>query len=110
MRLIFNKKIVAGFIGCACILIASAVISFRNSEKFITTNLLVNYTQEVINQIEQTLVICVDAETGMRGYVITGQENFLEPYKKSKTRMKEHILRLRELTRDNPVQQKNMDS
>ena len=46
-----------------------------------------------------------DAETGERGYVLTGQDAFLEPYLAAAARIKTSFDRLRKLTFYNPVEQ-----
>ncbi|HMH22952.1 MAG TPA: response regulator [Puia sp.] len=102
-----EKKISAGFILCSLILLLVAVISFNNSEKLIDSNHWVNHTHEVINELEQVLACSVDAETGERGYIIMGDENYLEPFTRAKSKISEHIDKIKELTIDNPVQQKN---
>src|SRR5882672_10922751 len=102
-----KNKILTGFIICSTVMIVVAVISFRNSEKFLDTNQWVNHTHEVLYEFEQILVSSVDAETGARGFVITGEENYLEPYNSAK--LLEHVNKARELTSDNPVQQENIE-
>jgi CheY-like chemotaxis protein/CHASE3 domain sensor protein len=103
-----ERKILAGFIGCAVIMTAVAFYSFRNSTKLVETNEWVNHTHEVLYEFEQVLAATVDAETGMRGYVITGKEEFLEPFKDSKERAQEHLTLVTNLTIDNPTQQQNI--
>src|SRR4030095_593206 len=46
-----------------------------------------------------------DAETGERGYLITGEEPFLEPYQAAIAQINGNVDRLRRLTADNPSQQ-----
>jgi len=79
-----GRKILTGFIACAVILFAVAFFSFRNSEKFLETNQLVNHTYEVLGEFDQVLGATVDAQTGVRGFVITGNEVFLDPYNNSR--------------------------
>jgi len=104
-----DKKIQAGFVSCSMVLLAVAVISFRNSEKFVDTNQWVNHTHEVLYEFDQVLINSVNVETGARGFVITGEESYLEPFSTSKSRLFDHIRKVKELTRDNPGQQKNIE-
>jgi CheY-like chemotaxis protein/CHASE3 domain sensor protein len=108
MRLTLEKKILAGFIICSAILLLVAVVSFRNSEQFIGSNQWVNHTHEVLNELDQVLISALNAETGERGYIITGKENYLMPFNDAKSALSEHIDRTRELTRDNTAQQINI--
>jgi CheY-like chemotaxis protein/signal transduction histidine kinase/CHASE3 domain sensor protein len=105
MKFTLAKKILTGFIICSLILITVAWLSFKNSEKLLDTNQWVIHTQEVLYTLEQTLAGSVSAETGERGYIITGNEAFLEPLKEAKLSMLELIDRAKELTKDNPPQQ-----
>ena len=109
MRFTLDNKILSGFGACCLVLLFVGVISFRNSEKLMDTNQWVNHTHEVLYELEQILIASVDAETGMRGYVVTGNQAFLEPFNSSTSRILEHLDKVRELTKDNPAQQKNMD-
>jgi PAS domain S-box-containing protein len=49
----------------------------------------------------------VDAETGLRGFLITGRQEFLEPAQKT-TSAAAHFSRLKELVSDNPVQKQRL--
>ena len=46
-----------------------------------------------------------DAETGQRGFLLTGEEKYLEPYQAAIRLVPAHATRLRELTADNAAQQ-----
>ncbi|HZY79728.1 MAG TPA: response regulator [Cyclobacteriaceae bacterium] len=103
-----ERKILFGFIGCAVVMTAVAFYSFRNSAKLVDTNEWVNHTHEVLYEFEQVLAATIDGETGMRGYVIAGREEFLEPFTESKGRLQQHLSLVTNLTVDNPTQQQNI--
>jgi len=105
-----NRKILAGFIACTLILVTVSVFSFRNSEQFIESNEWVNHTHEVITEFRAMMTLAADAETGTRGYVITGNQDFLDPYTNARIKIFEHLERVKALTHDNPVQQKNIEA
>ena len=65
----------------------------------------VNLTHDVIGEIEQVLADLQDAETGQRGFLLTGDERFLEPYNAALAHLPDQIRALREVTADNPQQQ-----
>jgi len=109
MKMTLNRKILIGFFACALILFGVAIFSFKNSEKFIASNAMVDYTNQVLSEFEQILVYTIDAETGTRGFVITGDVNYLEYFSNAKTKGVEHLDKVRELTKDNPNQQKNIE-
>ena len=62
----------------------------------------------VIQQLDQLLSDLTDAETGERGFVITGARNYLGPYQEALVRVDQKLASLRSLTRDNPSQQKRL--
>src|SRR5690349_24785917 len=99
-----NRKILLGFIACALVLATVTVFSFRNSEQFIESNEWVNHTHEVITEFRSLMILTVDAVTATRGYVITGNEDFLEPYVNARINIVEHVEKVRTLTQDNSVQ------
>ncbi|MCS3794781.1 response regulator [Niastella sp. OAS944] len=108
MRITVDRKILGGVVFCSVILFSIAFISFYNSEKFRETNQWVTHTHEVLYEFQQILIHCVDAETGERGFIITGNEKYLEPYSNASTQINEHLANVKELTKDNPRQQKNV--
>ncbi|MFV5685035.1 response regulator [Flavobacterium sp. GB2R13] len=109
MEITLGRKIVIGFIACALVLLGVAIFSFKNSEKFVASNALVNNSNQVLYEFEQILMSSVDAETGVRGYVITGDTDFLTPFTSAKTKVTEQLDKIKELTKDNPNQQKHIE-
>ena len=63
----------------------------------------------MLYEFDQVLVNSVDAETGARGFVITGNESYLEPFASARSNLIEHIRKVRALTSDNRSQQENID-
>jgi len=101
-----DKKILIGFIACAVILFGVGIFSYKNSEKFIASNSLVDQTNKVLYEFSQILTAITDAETGNRGYIITGDEAHLEHFINAESIIGEHIIKVKELTKDNTVHQK----
>jgi len=110
MKMTLSQKILSGFIICTVILVATAIFAVRNNQQFIDTTQWVNHTNEVLHQFDEIRTRTVDAETGARGYVVTGNEVFLEPYNTAWDSIRHHIDRVKLLTLDNPVQQKNIEA
>lgn len=108
MEITLGRKIVLGFAACAVVLLVVAIFSFKTSEKFVASNVLVNHSNQVLYEFEQILMTSVDAETGVRGYVITGDDKFLQPFASAKTKSTDLLARVKELTKDNPGQQNNI--
>ncbi len=64
----------------------------------------VEHTDRVINNANEAVKLTVDLETGMRGFLLSGDEHFLDPYETAKPRIDVALNTLLELTADNPVQ------
>jgi len=71
---------------------------------------LVSHTHRVIETVQATLSTLQDAETGQRGFVITGDGRYLAPYRQAIKAIADDTLRLRRLTKDNPAQQQRLDT
>jgi len=68
------------------------------------------HAHEVIHQSEVYIKHLIDAETGQRGFLLTGQQSYLEPYYTGVVSAKSDITTLRELTADEPAQQHRLDA
>lgn len=62
----------------------------------------VEHTDQVISNANDGLRLSVDQESGMRGYLISGNAAFLQPYEQARPRIKAAMEGLRELVADNP--------
>ncbi|MFA9391095.1 MAG: methyl-accepting chemotaxis protein [Prolixibacteraceae bacterium] len=73
--------------------------------KLVNNSDWVSHTQEVLKEINHILGLLKDTETGQRGFVITGEEDYLEPFNNAKAELPIQIERLKTLTSDNENQQ-----
>jgi signal transduction histidine kinase/CheY-like chemotaxis protein/CHASE3 domain sensor protein len=64
----------------------------------------VEHTDRVINNTNRALKLSIDMETGMRGFLLTGDEHFLDPYEVAKPAVTSELKGLEELVSDNPTQ------
>jgi CHASE3 domain sensor protein len=69
---------------------------------------LVAHTLEVQTEIQRTTVLLLDAVTGARGYLLTGQDSSLEPYRHAQLDLPQSLDHLASLTADNPSQAAHM--
>jgi CheY-like chemotaxis protein/CHASE3 domain sensor protein/putative methionine-R-sulfoxide reductase with GAF domain len=109
MKMTLSRKILTGFVCCAVVLLTVAYFSIHNNRKFLDTNQLVMHTHEVMYEFEQVLAATVDMETGMRGFMVSGDEKYLDPFNLAKLQISSHLDKVERLTADNPAQQKNID-
>jgi methyl-accepting chemotaxis protein len=105
----FGRKIAAGFALSSVLLIAIGAVAYTSINKLTSTSQWVIHTHEVLEHIVGVLSLLKDAESGQRGYVITGDEAFLEPYHTGSSEALNVVKELRKLTADNPTQQKRID-
>jgi len=69
----------------------------------------VAHTYRVIASLRVVLGDAQDAETGQRGYILTRQQSFLEPFNAAHARVGRDLDRLKRLTADNPSQQRRAE-
>jgi len=82
--------------------------SLHNANKLIKGENLIVHTYEVLNGLEKVAGSLLDLETGQRGYLITGDTHYLEPYSASLRIIDSRISFLKEQTLDNPIQTKRI--
>jgi PAS domain S-box-containing protein len=109
MRLTTAQKITAGFVAAALILIVGA-FSWRSTRQTFAAASWVAHTHEVLTSLENVLSDLVDTETGARGYLLTGDARFLEPYEHGTRALPAHLDATRRLTADNPAQQQRLQA
>lgn len=84
--------------------VLSAVVFLSLISYLLSVTQWVQHSDRVINSINQAAKLTVDLETGMRGFLITGDEHFLDPYEVAKPQIFSELRGLRELVADNPQQ------
>ncbi len=89
--------------------IGNTVLTFV-LEKFSEEKLgWVNHTHEVINKIDHYLSAMTDAETGQRGFLLTKNVSYLEPYHRGIITAQNSYEELLSLVSDNPLQIKRLE-
>jgi PAS domain S-box-containing protein len=99
-----------GFVTAAAILVFSGWQSYRNTTQFAEAAQWQKHTYEVLRSIDETAARLVDAETGQRGYLLTGNEAYLDPYREAIKNLDQVTSHLKDLTSDNPNQQKRIQT
>jgi len=85
-------------------LLVDAALTVHNIREVSVSVQWVSHTHEVLGKLEQVLSTLKDAETGQRGYLLTGEVTYLEPYEQAAVRLQAQITQLGQLTIDNPTQ------
>lgn len=104
----FKRNIRLGLGISLAALIISSSASYFSIGKLLESDRLVDHTFKVIQHLDQIISRLKDAETGQRGYLLTADPVFLEPYMGSKSDVDELIDQVQLLTSDNAAQQKDI--
>ncbi len=104
-----GMKIGTGFALALAILVTIGTVAYQSIDKLGATAKMVAHTQRVLVMLEDVLSTMKDAETGQRGYIITGDDKYLGPFRTAQSLFEEELKALRELTKDNPNQQRRLD-
>jgi signal transduction histidine kinase len=99
-------SLIAGFVLLAVIISAAILLVVRQQQ----AAAMVLHTQEVENRLATVLSHLQDAETGQRGYLLTGRDPFLQPYLSAQRGLPNELLGLRKAVADNPEQARRADA
>jgi methyl-accepting chemotaxis protein len=105
----FGRKVASGFALAFILLGGIGAVSYRSINTLVNTSRLVTHTHEVLEHVNTVVSLMKDAETGQRGYIITGDETYLAPHQNATENLPRLVKELRQLTADNPSEQKRID-
>ena len=104
LRLSLRMKMFGGF-GIALLIVAGVgAFSYRTTGENQTNAFWIDHTHNVIGEAEGALAELVNMETGYRSFLVTGQDEFLDPYNGGREAYKQNLTTLQTLTSDNPAQ------
>jgi PAS domain S-box-containing protein len=107
MKSIFNKYF-AGVLGAVLIFTAIGVISYVNLDKDENAGIDAALSYEIIHELKEIQNYNKDISLARRGFIMSGDELFLEPYQPLKNEISEKMRLLLNLTADNSVQNKKV--
>src|SRR5207244_8127775 len=105
MRWPMGRTAAAGLALALGVLLVNAWVAFWNTHRLVQNERAVDHTRKVLVQLESLLAAATDAETGQRGYLLSGDPAYLRPYEAAGGRIDEQFDQLQALTADNPAQQ-----
>jgi methyl-accepting chemotaxis protein len=105
-----GRRLAAGFAVALIILGVVGTMSFSKVGVVNENQKMVVHTYQVLEALGTVMSTLKDAETGQRGYLITGQDAYLEPYTVAKDRVGGTIDAVAALTSDNARQQERIAS
>jgi len=104
----FGKRIATGFALALALLLVIGGVAYRSISSLTETSYWVAHTHEVIERTTAVMTAVKDIETGARGFVITGDDAFLDPFRAGIKTLPDALTDLRRLTGDNPAQQQRV--
>ena len=102
MKWTIGTKIGAGYALSLVIIIIIGIVGYTSITSLIDDYNWVNHTNEILRKADLLLALLIDEETGQRGFIITGDDQFLEPYNTSVNSVELEISDILNLTSDNP--------
>jgi len=110
MQTSLKRNLLIGFSISMVILIASSAASFVSIRNLLQSSDLVEHSNKVVIDLNETLSLMKDAETGQRGFLLSGNEIFLQPYNGTLAKVNNKVEKIKEQTKDNPkIQQSLVD-
>ncbi len=95
----------AAFALALVVLAVNAWVSYHNTRQMVENDAWVSHTHQVLAALDGVLVAITDAETGQRGYLLTGEPEALAPFEDATARMEAQLQHVQDLTADSPRQQ-----
>jgi methyl-accepting chemotaxis protein len=105
-----GAKMSSGFAVALGTLVVLSAVSYRSTTRLIESLDWVAHTHEVLKECVGVTATLTDAETGQRGFLLTGEPRYLEPYTLAARSIADGVKALRKLTADNPNQQRRLDA
>jgi signal transduction histidine kinase/DNA-binding response OmpR family regulator/CHASE3 domain sensor protein len=103
-------KTLLGFLLALTAVVAIALISFQSLRATTSASKSLTQTIEAMAQLNAVMSTLKDAETGQRGYLLTGEESYLEPYLTAVGALPGEFNALRGLVADRPQQKKRLEA
>jgi CHASE3 domain sensor protein/CheY-like chemotaxis protein len=110
MKFTIGKKIGLGFGVVLCLMATLAVVVlFHLDNMHRQFAFVIEHDAPVIANARELQKLVVDMETGQRGFVITGKQEFLDPYENARTEFARLVKDEKALVSDNPPQVRRLE-
>src|SRR6185369_3861964 len=108
MKLTLERQIPLGFIIAIFLLVVIIFFAFYSMNSVNEALKWEKHTQDVLLQLDEVLILMVNAETSARGFMVSADETILEPYNQTQQKVGDDLAKLRELAIDNPAQEERL--
>ncbi len=109
MREAFSRGLTISLALVVALLMLNAGLTYRNTRELHQDAQGVVHTQQVLDALDDVLAALTDAETGQRGFLLTGDTRYLEPYEAARASINQKLQRVSELTSDDPQQRTKVE-
>lgn len=103
-----ERRVLAGFTWAIILSLLVGIASLFSITRLESDGELVAHTNDVIGRLERVMTLANEVETAGRGYIVTGQEAYLQPYFEARGEVNSEISALKALVSDNPEQTKRL--
>ncbi len=100
----FRNQLFVGNGVTLVLLVIIGIVVYVSINRLLDNTAWVEHTYKVIGKANQLKSFMIDQETGMRGFALTGQEQFLEPFNEGKESFDDLVKELQVTVDDNPPQ------
>jgi PAS domain S-box-containing protein len=101
--------VIAGFVALLVLLVINTVVVRHQLAVQVGNQEWFSHSRRVVQELRITESMVKDAETGQRGYLLTGRQNYLLPYDRAIGQMDAHLQNLANLIGDNPKEQSEVE-
>jgi methyl-accepting chemotaxis protein len=104
-----TKKIAAGYGIALGVLVLIGGLSYWTTSQLLSNNEKVDHSHKVLTSLEVLISLLKDAETGQRGFLLTGDETYLQPYTNAVGRIEAQQADVGKLTLGSEDQQRALE-
>lgn len=91
---IYRNSLIAAYIAVVMLLVAAGSFTYQQMSNMVEQRRVVLRTHEVIASVSRLETSIRDAESGQRGYLLTGKENYLRSYERGRIDTPQHVQKL----------------
>jgi len=103
-------SVAMGLAAALVFFVISGLVTYVNFHGLSVANQRIVETHRAIVSLQSLLSKLQDAETGQRGYLLTGEESYLAPYRTALAAVNAQLEKVSERTEDNPGQRERLDT
>ncbi|KMO39906.1 chemotaxis protein [Methylobacterium tarhaniae] len=104
------SKLGLAFGTLVAITLALSAVSYGSLNAIRDRSSATDHTHDVLHSVDRVVAGMIDQETGLRGYLVSGDPSFVAPYREGQKAYRAALAEARHLTADNPVQQARLDA